>query len=217
MAVKEVALFVVAAASAAGCSFVNSRWYPKDFDGDPVGQYAVECWEQAGEDAYNGRLRAVPGAVGAVLATANEVAELGVRGVTNAAAQASEDVPVLREATAGLDYGLNTTADSLPGGRDFDDSYGKFFGGLMGGDVYRAISGWAENSYERVGDRISFETDGFPNKSPGERWRRGIEGTYKTAVKGPASWWLFIKKCCKGGKGKGAAGKPQPGNPVGPF
>jgi hypothetical protein len=196
------------AISFGGCaSFTESKWYPKDYQNRPVGQYAVESWKKTGEDlsdiktVYKAPIRMVS----SVLATANDAVELPIRGITNALSQATKPIPLF----PAIDYGLNTAFDSVVGGNDFNDSYGRLFN-FTEGEIYeRFVPGFFTRSYQGVYERAKLEGK-LASIPPTQKLRVGIEGIIKTILK------LLIIPVGGGGGGGGPAGPTPPRPPPRP-
>jgi len=158
-----------------GCaSMTESRFYPKDYQGRPVGNHTLEMWEKTGEDisslktAYKAPVRAI----GSLLTTVNDVVELPLRGVTNSLAQ----IPYVGKPFEWLDDGLSTTFDSTYGGQDMNNS-------LVGGLGLRVLDE-EKKWYERA-PVISFFANSYveAGKKHDNKTAIAIDGTYKTAVK----------------------------------
>ncbi len=178
-----IAGLVGASLGLTGCaSMTQSRFYPKDYDNNPVGAYTSEMANKTGRAWEEKRFHAVPlNALGTGLAGINDFAiELPLRGITNSLAQ----IPYIGIPFEWLDYGLNTTMDSIPGGRDFNDSYGSIFSTRP----YELLT----NSYNRVYDRDENASE----------FRVGVEGTYKTGIK----LLPLIAPALSGGGGGGSSG-----------
>jgi len=190
-----VGLVISAVLTLNGCA---SRWYPKDYQGRPVFYHTGEMWEKTGEDltqwktAYKAPVRGI----GAILTTVNDSVELLVRGPTNIIAQATDGVPVVDDITDFFDYALNTTLDSIWGGKSFNDGFGNL-GNLSKNEWYeRSVAGFITEDYVAVEDRMKLEGKEV------NYWRVGVEGTLKTTLRFASIFAPFM-----GGGGGGGGGK----------
>lgn len=180
MKIRNLVLSLVAgtALAVSGCTglgeTIKAHVPVRDYQGKIVGQSMADAWGGVAKDYKNLRLVAIPNTVGAVMKTANDIAEMPVRSATTAAVIVTKHIPVLEDLSNGTDYLANTTFDSLPGGDDFNGSFARF---KVGKSEETGVAGLLRNSYDQVEKRAELE------KKPIYKQRVAVEGTYKTAVK----------------------------------
>jgi len=159
----------------------RSTWYnPLSKNGVPLPTEIANLWEHANNTSF-----AIGPTLGAITGTLNTfLLEGNLRNTvpTNALKHATENVPVVRKITRGLDKFTQGTAAACIGGTDFNQSGAK---AIVGDESQRWYGtgplGWLTHSYS---DADNFAYGNGYQGSATDRFFQGVQDTYELLVKG---------------------------------